>query len=112
MSRLPDHLQPPAIKISVQRLFCFDCGAETNATCNCGVAYLPKATRAAEAIVADPAKSNRQIAEETGLSEATVRRARPGASHDAPELVTGRDGKSYPAAQPQRPRGTNASPTL
>jgi hypothetical protein len=81
--------------ISISRLICVGCGSETNATCNCGMEYRPKAVRAAEAIAAAPEKSNRAIAEETGLSEPTIRRAR--ASHDAPESVTGRDGKQYPA---------------
>jgi hypothetical protein len=54
--------------------------------------------QAAEAIRANPEKSNRAIADETGLSEPTVRRAR--ASDDAPATVTGRDGKSYPATKP------------
>jgi hypothetical protein len=81
--------------ISIQRLICTGCGAETNATCNCGMEYKPKSARAREAIEANPEKSNRAIAEEAGLSEATVRRAR--ASSDAPESVTGKDGKSYPA---------------
>jgi hypothetical protein len=91
---------PPAIKIAVQRLCCIGCGAEANASCNCGKPYVPKSTRAAEAIAANPEKSNRAIAEETGLSEPTVRRAR--ASYDAPELDehVGRDGKSYPATKP------------
>jgi hypothetical protein len=115
MSRLPDHFPPPAIKISVQRLACFDCGAETNATCSCGVAYLPKATeRAAEYVQQHPTASVREIAEETGVGHGTAQRAKSGVPHGTPEpgTVTGRDGKGYPAVQPQRTRGTNASPTL
>jgi hypothetical protein len=83
------------IPISIQRMVCIACGAEANASCNCGVAYQPKSIRAREAVEANPEKSNRAIAEETGISEATVRRAR--ASSDAPESVVGKDGKSYPA---------------
>ncbi|HBP16813.1 MAG TPA: hypothetical protein DEA08_03330, partial [Planctomycetes bacterium] len=41
-------------------------------------------------------KSNRLIAQELGVGEATVRR-RSGASDDAPEQRTGADGKAYPA---------------
>jgi hypothetical protein len=45
-----------------------------------------------------PHLSNRAIADAAGLSEPTVRRARKsGASHDAPEKRTGKDGKEYPA---------------
>ena len=97
MNRLID---PPAIKIAVQRITCTACGAEANATCTCGVAYMPKSVQAAEAIKANPERSNRAIAQETGLSEQTVRRARQGAPSGAPETVTGRDGKSYPATKP------------
>jgi hypothetical protein len=88
------------IKLSIQRMVCTGCGAEANASCNCGLNYVPKAVRAAEAVKANPEKSNRAIAEETGLSEPTVRRAR--ASSDAPETVTGKDGKQYPA-NPAKP---------
>ena len=44
--------------------------------------------------------SARVIADLCGCSEATVRRIRSGASFDAPEKVTGADGKSYPARKP------------
>ena len=47
MNRLID---PPAIKIAVQRMACTSCGAEANATCTCGVAYVLKSVRAAEAM--------------------------------------------------------------
>ena len=42
------------IPISIQRMICDGCGAETNAACNCGVAYQPKAVRAREAVEAHP----------------------------------------------------------
>jgi hypothetical protein len=45
---------PPAIKVAVQRMICTSCGSEANATCSCGVAYVPKSQRATEAIKADP----------------------------------------------------------
>jgi hypothetical protein len=100
MSRLPDHLNPPAIKINVQRLACFDCGSETNATCTCGVAYLPKAIeRVAEYDQANPGQSTRQAAADLGTTSTTVSKARR-ANRFAPETVTGRDGKSYPATKP------------
>jgi hypothetical protein len=84
------------IRMSIQRMVCTGCGAEANASCNCGVSYMAKSARAAEAIKANPRMSNRAIAEETGISEPTVRRAR--ASYDAPER-TGQDGKSYSIRQ-------------
>jgi hypothetical protein len=87
--------------ISISRLICVGCGSETNATSDCGLEYRPKSVRAREAVEANPEKSNRAIAEETGLSEATVRRAR--ASSDAPETVAGKDGKSNPAKREPRP---------
>jgi hypothetical protein len=106
MNRLID---PPSIKVAVQRMSCSACGAEANASCTCGVPYVPKAMRAAVAIAADPTKSNRAIADEIGVSEPTVRRAREaGASHDAAATHIGRDGKSYPAAQPR----ANVAPDL
>ena len=48
---------------SLARLECTKCGAEANASCNCGVSYLPKEI-AKDAIIADPTKSNRSIAKE------------------------------------------------
>lgn len=117
MSRLPDHLTLPAIKISAQRLVCFDCGAETNAICNCGVAYVPKAVeRVAAYDQANPGQSTRQAAADLGISKSEVSRARqsPVPSGTPDTTVIGRDGKSYPATQPPRtrPRGTNANPTI
>ena len=50
---------------------------------------------AAEAVARLPDMSNRAIAEEIGVSEPTVRRMRLArASCDAPEKVTGKDGKA------------------
>lgn len=86
--------EPVVIPITVQRIVCSGCGAEANASCNCGKAYIPAKQRAAEAIAANPQKSNRAIADETGVSEPTVRRART-ASHDAVEEPrVGLDGKT------------------
>ena len=102
MSRLPDHLTPPAIKIAVQRMVCTACGSEANATCTCGVAYVPAAQRAAEAIKANPGKSDRAIATEIGVNQSTVSRARQSGDAPASPERTGRDGKSYPAVRPRR----------
>jgi hypothetical protein len=97
MSRLPDYLQPPAIKVSVQQLVCTGCGAETNAPCNCKKPYVPKAVeRVAEYDKAKPGQSTRQAAADLGTTSTTVSKARR-ANQFAPETVTGRDGKSYPA---------------
>ena len=104
-------LDPPAIKIAVQRMICTACGAEANASCTCGVAYTPKSIRAAEAIKADPEKSDRAIAEEIGTSPTTVGKARQQVSTDwTPDQHVGRDGKSYPATAP-RPRLPSYIPT-
>lgn len=64
-----------------------------------GVAYTPKIIRAAEAIKANPQKSDRAIAEEIGVSQPTVSKARKetGDNNLSPDARTGRDGKSYPA---------------
>jgi ParB family chromosome partitioning protein len=91
-------------------MICTGCGAEANAACNCGVPYVTKAFRAAEALKVNPEKSNRLIAEEIGVDEKQVRREREklGADMSAPvEMVIGKDGKSYPATSP--PRGTFGS---
>lgn len=83
------------IRRAIVRLECSACGAEANASCDCAKPYVPASTLAAKAIAANPEKSNRALADEIGVSEPTVRRAR--ASHDAPDEVVGRDGKKYPA---------------
>jgi hypothetical protein len=57
---------------------------------------------AAKAVADNPKMSNRSIAGKTGVSEATVRRAR-GASNDAPERRTGLDGKQHPVKHKQKP---------
>jgi hypothetical protein len=100
--------EPATIQISIQRMICTSCGAEANAACNCGVGYVPKTARAAEAIKANPEKSNRAIAAEVGADEKTVRKAR--ADQSAPETVTGKDGKKYPAKQAKRAEEDDAEP--
>jgi hypothetical protein len=79
--------------ISISRLICVGCGSETNATCNCGMEYRPKAVRAAEAVEANPEKSDRAIAADIGVSPMTVNRARA----TVPDVTverTGLDGKT------------------
>ncbi len=79
------------IQFAVQRLSCSECGAEANASCNCGKPYVPAKVRAAEAIKANPQKSDRAIADEIGVSHQTVGRAR--------EEATGPHG---PVEEPRR----------
>jgi hypothetical protein len=81
------------IPLSIQRMFCSGCGAEANASCNCGVSYMPASKRAAEAIAANPEKSNRAIAEELGVDEKTVRKERT-ADQSAVDTRIGRDGRT------------------
>ncbi len=85
-------------------LHCPKCAAEAKAACPCGVPYLgdhrwampvvpatkliSALDRAAAAIAADPAKSNRAIAREIGVSFETVRRARADAENAAAACVT------------------------
>lgn len=105
--------QPISIKMSVQRMVCTGCGAEANASCNCGVSYVPKAVRAREMKEANPARSNSSIARELDMDATAVRKAlqKEGVSYDTPERVMGDDGKSYPvryddatASYPERSR--------
>lgn len=84
------------IKLSIQRMVCTGCGAEANASCNCGKPYVPKAVRAAEALRANPEKSDRSIADEIGASPTTIGKAREellssGQLEDGPRV--GKDGK-------------------
>jgi hypothetical protein len=87
----------PVIQISIQRMVCTGCGAEANASCNCGKPYVLKSIRARKAIEDNPKKSNRAIAEEIGVGKDTVRRARGGGACAPPKTVVGRDDKQYPA---------------
>lgn len=61
---------------NVARLECSKCGAEAEASCNCGAPYIPARDVAAKAIAANPKLSNRKIAHATGVSLDTVNRAR------------------------------------
>jgi hypothetical protein len=66
---------------------------------------VPKAVRAAEAIKANPAKSDGAIAADIGVNRSTVTRARQTTSADAPVERTGLDGKSrrVPTRPPPSP---------
>jgi hypothetical protein len=101
-------MQHPAVVIpmAVVRLACTSCGAEANASCNCGKPYVPAMARAAKAIAENPQKSDRAIAKEIGVSNVTVSKARKeatvnGLTVDAPR--TGLDGKAR--KQAVNPRG-------
>jgi hypothetical protein len=82
----------PAIVETVVRYECPKCGNN----CQCGVPYVPKTMRAAEAIKANPEKSDRAIAKEIGASPTIVGKAREelstaGQLEDKPRI--GLDGK-------------------
>jgi hypothetical protein len=95
-------IETPAIKISIARLQCTQCGAEANASCNCGKSYVPAAQRVAEYDKANPGKSTRAAATDLGIASGTVTKARKksGASTEAPAKVIGIDGKEYSAKRP------------
>jgi hypothetical protein len=82
--------------MSIARLQCTVCGAEANASCNCGAHYVPATQRAKEAIEAHPEKSNRAIADLAGVDEKTIRNVRNSTADssavDEPRI--GKDGKT------------------
>ena len=79
---------------SLPELKCTKCGATTIAVCNCGVRYIQASERAAEAVAANPEKSDRMIAEAIGVSDKTVAKARKStAEKSAVEKRVGKDGK-------------------
>ena len=97
-------LSAPVKKPSIAQIECSQCGATADAACNCGAPYVPKAIRATEAITKNPEKSSRAIAEEIGVDEKTVRKARKAtADKSAVEKRVGKDGKvrKLPAKNPK-----------
>jgi len=74
---------------------CSSCGAAGIAACDCGAPYMPASARAAKAIADNPGKSNVAIAELIGVSDETVRRARPKSTSTDVEVEKriGLDGK-------------------
>ena len=93
------------IKSQLAQLRCEGCGAEVEAACNCGLpyAYIPARVAAAKAIKANPEKSDRAIAAETGVDKHTVKRARKAGGENSPTgKRVGRDGKAYPATKPKK----------
>jgi hypothetical protein len=91
-----------------RKLECSECGATTDAACDCRAPYVPAGTRAARAIAANPWKSNRALATECGIDEKMIRLARKksGAEHSAPEKRIGKDGKKYPVKPRRRVGGS------
>jgi hypothetical protein len=91
-------------------MVCTSCGAEANASCNCGVDYKPKAVRAREAVEANPEKSDRAIAKEIRVTAPTVGKARRESTVNdfTVDERTGLDGKTrkqpttFPAAMRTR----------
>ena len=74
---------------------CSSCGATAEATCHCGVAYIPAGEYAAKAVAANPGKSDRAIAAAIGVGSNTVRRARKAtAPNGAVAKRLGKDGKA------------------
>jgi hypothetical protein len=65
-------LNRPAAVISIQRMVCTGCGAEANASCNCGKPYLPKLQQAEKVARENPGISVRDLAEKADVSHATV----------------------------------------
>jgi len=99
--------------ISIQRLICTGCGAETNATCNCGMEYRPKAARAREAIEANPEKSNRAIAGEIGSTNRTSRfpASAQGTINCGPVRSSRAHGPRRQDAEDARAQGAGGDPT-
>jgi hypothetical protein len=75
-----------------KKLFCSKCGAVANATCDCEMSYIAARVYAERAIVAHPEKSNRAIAEETGISHETIRQVREATGNNLAVRI-GLDGK-------------------
>jgi hypothetical protein len=88
------------IKMSVQRMVCTGCGSEANASCNCGLAYLPKEDRARKLAEENPSISTRALAQLAGVGRGTAHRAKQGVPNGTGEIV-GLDGNTYPARRPR-----------
>lgn len=66
----------PAFQLSIARLQCSACGAEANASCNCGKPYIPALRRAKEIAEANPDLSVRKLAEVAHVGRGTAHRAK------------------------------------
>ncbi len=96
----------PALEIG-----CTSCGATVDAACDCGAPYMPAGQRAASAIAANPQMSDRAIAQQIGVSQPTVSRARQSTETDVSvdEPRIGLDGKTR--RMPRRVEITEESPS-
>ena len=96
-----------------QPLVCTECGASGEGSCRCGAPYVAPGQRAAEAVTANPNKSDRAIAADIGVDHKTVSKARKsGGEYSPPEKRTGKDGKSYPVKRKRRKRKAKPAPHL
>ena len=70
------NVYPMQIERAVVRLSCSGCGADAVASCNCHKPYIPnteqKRAFIAEALKANPEKSDRQVGKEIGADNKTV----------------------------------------
>jgi hypothetical protein len=83
----------PALKLK-PLMRCQRCNAEIAAGCDCGADYSP-VKRAAEAVAANPDRSDRSIAEDIDVSPTTVGKARKNQLSSGGHLKrTGRDGRT------------------
>jgi hypothetical protein len=73
---MSNNILRPAFVKSIQRMECTKCGAEANASCNCGVKYKPVKECVREYDEANPGKSARAAAADLGVDPMTVHRAR------------------------------------
>lgn len=90
------------------KLVCSACGAPGEGSCRCGAAYVSPGERAAAAVKANPAESDRTLAKEAGVGLGTIQRARKksGDPHESPKKRRGQDGKSYTVKRAPRRRGS------
>jgi hypothetical protein len=75
-------------------LFCSECGAKAEASCDCGVSYVPAGVAAAKAVAAHPEKSDRAIAKITRIPLGSIQRARSTDSFESVGKRIGLDGKA------------------
>jgi len=85
------------------KLVCSACGAPGEGSCHCGAPYVTPGERAEAAVKANPEKSDRAIADEIGVSDKTVAKARRStADNSAVEKRIGKDGKKRRQPKPRK----------
>lgn len=99
MAKTANKIVQFAQPVTRARLECPQCQKGTDAICECNVPYKYVTARelAERALAKSPQKSDRAIAEETGVNKNTVARARDDASNI--EMRIGKDGKAYNATR-------------